>query len=223
MRVAIAEKGVAMIRFRIAVLGLLAVSVSLQAADTIITPDHLSLAYLIRPIKDGQARSSLCGMHILGSKGSKGEPALQWDFMISVITDGSIKTAGISAGSFEGKSVSKAGRTPRHEIAELRLSMEGDPHPTVVPISRHGNPVLGALPALYAAKLFDTLDSGNPVSIMIGYVDDKPESLLIKAWRSNTGKFNMSKDQIMRDCLDTLAPAKEPSAPYMEINAGNGH
>jgi hypothetical protein len=214
--------GVPMSRFRIAILGLLAVTVTVEASDTI-TPDHLSLAYLIRPVRDARQRSSLCGMHVLARKESKGEPAMQWDFIISVITDGSTKTAGISAGSFESALAGKGARTPRHEIADLRVTTESDPQPTVVPISRHGNPVLGALPALYAAKLFDTLDSGNPVSIMIGYVDDKPESLLIKAWRSNTGKFKMSKDQIMRDCLYTLAPAKEPSAPYMEINAGNGN
>ena len=209
-----------MISSRLAVLGLLAASWTVQAADSLITPDHLSLAYLIRPIKDARKRSSLCGMHVLASKETKGEPTIQWDFIFSVITDGSTKIAGISAGSFERALTGKV-RTPRHEIAELRLLTEGDAEPLLVPVSKHGNPVLGAVPVAYANKVLDALDSGTPLSILITYADGQPESLLIKG-RNNVGKFNLSKNQVVRECIETIVPAKEPSAPYMEINTGSG-
>jgi hypothetical protein len=171
---------------------------------------------------------NLCGMHIVAQSKEPDGAALEWDIMLSVFTDGTIRRASVAAGSFTVLSNATT-RVPRHPITGLVVRLDGvqEPGPArIYGVSNADNGVVGDFPEPYAEQMFDAWEMGTPFTLDLTYDSGEHELVRARTLRGiGGGRYNGLRlahgvDAPVRRCVQSLAPASKVGLhnPVAEFN-----
>jgi hypothetical protein len=151
------------------------------AADGPVSPEVVSVNDMSRPSSEDGKNNVLCGMHIRAHAELASGSGREWEVAISVVTNGQVRLAGVSLGSF-ARALESPVRSPRAPAQQLSVGVSTSDERTPVHLSGRPNPdngIVGQLPEDMALKLFDALDAKVPIVLDAIYESGDHEVVLL--------------------------------------------
>lgn len=153
------------------------------AADAMYKAETVTVSDMSRPDSQDAKNDVLCGMHVRASTELPSGSSIEWELALSIVTNGQIRVAGISVGSFARQAEGTV-RSPRAPVRSLALSIANTTVRTeakIVGSPNNDNGVRGQISDAVALKLFDALDAREPVTVEATYDSGDHELLSLVA------------------------------------------